>query len=52
MSTGAIIAIIVAVLIVLALVVLLSRKGRERKLESNRQEARELRPTRRRPKPT
>ncbi len=43
MSTGVIIAIVVAALIVLALFVLLSRKGRERKMESNRQEARELR---------
>ena len=43
MSTGLIIAIIVAALIVLALFVLLGRKGRERKHESNRQEAREIR---------
>jgi hypothetical protein len=43
MSTGVIIAIVVAALILLALFVLLGRKGRERKHEANRQEARELR---------
>ena len=43
MSTGAIIAIIAGVLILLALVVLLSRSGRQRKLEANRHEARQIR---------
>ena len=36
MSTGAIIAIIVGVLILLAVIALLSRSGRQRKLEANR----------------
>ena len=43
MSTGAIIAIIVGVLILLAVVALLSRSGRQRKLEANRHEARQIR---------
>jgi hypothetical protein len=43
MDTGVIIAIVVAALILLALLVLLGRKGRERKLETNRHEAREIR---------
>jgi hypothetical protein len=42
MSTGLIIAIVVAALILLALFVLLGRKGRERKLETRRHEAREI----------
>ena len=43
MSTGAIIAIVIGVLIVLALVLWLARRGREAKLESRRHEAREIR---------
>jgi hypothetical protein len=43
MDAGVIIAIVVAALIVLALLALLGRRGRERKLESNRREAREIR---------
>ena len=43
MDTEVIIAIVVAALILLALFMLLGRKGRERKHESNRQEAREIR---------
>jgi FtsZ-interacting cell division protein ZipA len=43
MDAWVIIVIVVAALILLALFVLLGRKGRERKLESNRQEAREVR---------
>jgi F0F1-type ATP synthase membrane subunit b/b' len=43
MSTGAIIAIVVGVLILLALLWFLGRKGRERKLETRRHEAREIR---------
>jgi F0F1-type ATP synthase membrane subunit b/b' len=42
MSTGLIIAIVVAALILLGLFVLLGRKGRERKLETRRHEAREI----------
>jgi hypothetical protein len=42
MSTGLIIAIVVAALILLALFVLLGRKGRERRLETRRHEAREI----------
>jgi FtsZ-interacting cell division protein ZipA len=42
MSTGVIIAIVIAALILLALFVLLGRKGRERKLETRRHEAREI----------
>jgi F0F1-type ATP synthase membrane subunit b/b' len=43
MSTGAIIAIVIGVLILLALLWFLGRKGRERKLETRRHEAREIR---------
>jgi FtsZ-interacting cell division protein ZipA len=43
MSTGAIIAIVIGVLIVLALVMWLAKRGREAKLESRRHEAREIR---------
>ena len=43
MSTGAIIAIVIGVLILLALLWFLGRAGRERKLESRRTEAREIR---------
>ena len=43
MSTGAIIAIIIGVLILLALLWLLGRKSRERRLETRRVEAREIR---------
>ena len=43
MSTGAIIAIVIGVLILLALVVWISRRGRAAKLESRRHEAREIR---------
>ena len=43
MSTGAIIAIVIGVLILLALLWFLGRKGRERKLEARRGEAREIR---------
>jgi F0F1-type ATP synthase membrane subunit b/b' len=43
MSTGAIIAIVIGVLILLALLWFLGRKGRERKLEARRSEAREIR---------
>ena len=43
MSTGAIIAIVIGVLIVLALLLWLSRRGRAAKLESRRHEAREIR---------
>jgi hypothetical protein len=42
MSTGVIIAIVVAALILLALFVLVGRKGRQRKLETRRHEAREI----------
>jgi F0F1-type ATP synthase membrane subunit b/b' len=42
MSTGLIIAIVVAALILLALFVVMGRKGRERKLETRRHEAREI----------
>jgi F0F1-type ATP synthase membrane subunit b/b' len=42
MSTGLIIAIVVVALILLGLFVLLGRKGRERKLETRRHEAREI----------
>ena len=40
MSTGAVIAIVVAALIILALLWILARRGRERRLESRRGEAR------------
>ena len=43
MDTGVIIAIVVGALILLALLALLAKRGRDRKLESNRQEAREIR---------
>jgi hypothetical protein len=43
MDTGVIIAIIVGVLILLALLWLLGKKGRERKHEANREQAREVR---------
>jgi F0F1-type ATP synthase membrane subunit b/b' len=43
MDAGVIIAIVVGVLILLALFALLGKKGRDRKLESNRHEAREIR---------
>ena len=43
MSTGAIIAIVIGVLIVLALLLWLSQRGRAAKLESRRHEAREIR---------
>lgn len=43
MDTGVIIAIVVAALILLALFALLGKKGRDKKHESNRQEAREIR---------
>jgi hypothetical protein len=43
MDTGVIIAIVIGALLVLALVMLLGRKGRERKLETKRGEAREIR---------
>jgi F0F1-type ATP synthase membrane subunit b/b' len=43
MSTGAIIAIVIAALIVLALLWFLGRKGRERRHETRRVEAREIR---------
>jgi hypothetical protein len=43
MSTGAIIAIVIAALIVLAIVLMLARRGRERRLETRRGEAREMR---------
>lgn len=43
MDTGVIVAIVIGVLLLLALVMLLGRKGRERKLETKRQEAREIR---------
>jgi hypothetical protein len=43
MDTWVIIAIVVAVLILLALFALLGRKGRDRKHEANRREAREIR---------
>ena len=43
MDTGVIIAIVVGALLLLALFMLLGRKGRERKLETKRQEAREIR---------
>jgi F0F1-type ATP synthase membrane subunit b/b' len=42
MSTGVIIAIVVVALILLALFVFVGRKGRERKLETRRHEAREI----------
>jgi type IV secretory pathway VirB10-like protein len=42
MSTGVIIAIVVVALILLALFVFIGRKGRERKLETRRHEAREI----------
>jgi FtsZ-interacting cell division protein ZipA len=42
MSTGLIIAIVIAALILLALFWFLGRKGRERKLETRRHEAREI----------
>ncbi len=43
MSTGAIIAIVIGALIVLALIMLLARKGRQRRLDSRRQQAGEIR---------
>jgi len=43
MDAGVIIAIVVGVLILLALLFLLGRKGRQRKLEANRHQAREIR---------
>ena len=43
MSTGAIIVIVIAVLILLAVLWFVARKGRDRKLEKNRTEAREIR---------
>src|SRR3954449_11859379 len=43
MSTGAIIAIVIGVLILLALLWFLGRKGRERRLDNRRTEAREIR---------
>jgi hypothetical protein len=43
MSTGAIIAIVVAALIVLAILWLVGRRSRERRLDSRRHEAREIR---------
>jgi FtsZ-interacting cell division protein ZipA len=43
MSTGAIIAIVIGVLILLALVVWVSRRSRTKRLESRRHEAREIR---------
>jgi FtsZ-interacting cell division protein ZipA len=43
MSAGAIIAIVIGVLILLALVVWLSRRNRQARLESRRHEAREIR---------
>lgn len=43
MDAGLIVAIVVGALILLALFVLLGRKGRDRKLEANRHEAREIR---------
>jgi multidrug efflux pump subunit AcrA (membrane-fusion protein) len=42
MSTGVIIVIVVVALILLALFVFMGRKGRERKLETRRHEAREI----------
>ena len=43
MSTGAIIAIVIGVLILLALLWFLGRKGRERRLDTRRDQAREIR---------
>jgi len=43
MSTGAIIAIVVAALIIIALLVILSRRARERRLDTRRDEARQIR---------
>jgi FtsZ-interacting cell division protein ZipA len=43
MSTGAIIAIVIGVLILLALIVWVSRRSRTKRLESRRHEAREIR---------
>jgi len=43
MDTGVIVAIVIAALIVLALLFLLGKRGRERKLDSRREEAREIR---------
>ena len=43
MSTGAIIAIVIGVVIVLAVLWFVARAGRDRKLESRRVEAREIR---------
>jgi F0F1-type ATP synthase membrane subunit b/b' len=43
MDAGVIIAIVIGALLLLALFMLLGRKGRERKLESRRHEAREIR---------
>ena len=43
MDTGAIIAIVIAALVVIALLVVVSRRGRERKLETRRDEAHEIR---------
>jgi hypothetical protein len=43
MSTGAIVAIVIGALILIALMVFLARRGRERKLESMREEAHEHR---------
>ena len=45
MSTGAIIAIVIVVLIVLALVMWLGKRSRDAKLDSRRHEAREIRST-------
>jgi hypothetical protein len=39
MSTGAIVAIVIGALILIALAVMLARRGRERRLESMRVEA-------------
>lgn len=43
MSTGAIVAIVIGALILIALAVMLARRGRERRLESMREEAQEHR---------
>ena len=43
MSTGAIIAIVIVALIVLALLWFVGQKGRERKLDTRREEARGIR---------
>jgi FtsZ-interacting cell division protein ZipA len=43
MDTGVIIAIVIGVLLLIALFVLLGKKGRERKMETRRDESREIR---------